>query len=238
MKEQAQQKKEEVKDEAKSRGENVANAADNAQQQQAGPATSHMGTSGVGSSSYDQSSSTGSTLAGGSAYNGQPPYYGGSSQPQSQTSGYPLSQSSGGFASAGGNSSSGLTDEQKQEGKERAQAGANAGQGQAKQEARDVKNKVLNAIPDKHKDRANEQMDRTRVRFIFFYRSSRFCHFWLTFLSLRFTQEYLDEKFPEERRDRFIYRLKKVVVENQVSLSFNLTIFSIDNWLCSLSDWK
>jgi len=189
IKEQAVQKKEEVKDEAKSRGENVANAADNAQQQQAGPATSHMGTSGAGSSSYDQSSSTGSTLAGGSAYNGQPPYYGGSSQPQSSnTSGYPLSQSSGGFASAGGNSS-GLTDEQKQEGKERAQAGANAGQGQAKQEARDVKNKVLNAIPDKHKDRANEQMDRTK--------------------------EYLDEKFPEERRDRFIYRLKKVVVENQ-----------------------
>ena len=28
-------------------------------------------------------------------------------------------------------------------------------------------------------------------------------------------QDYLNDKFPEERRDRFIYRLKKVVVENQ-----------------------
>ncbi|GAA5934568.1 uncharacterized protein JCM15063_004617 [Sporobolomyces koalae] len=28
-------------------------------------------------------------------------------------------------------------------------------------------------------------------------------------------RDYLDEKFPEERRDRFIYRLKKVIVENQ-----------------------
>ena len=28
-------------------------------------------------------------------------------------------------------------------------------------------------------------------------------------------QEYAKEKFPEERRQRFIYRLKKVVVENQ-----------------------
>ncbi|GAA5833009.1 hypothetical protein JCM3766R1_000397 [Sporobolomyces carnicolor] len=171
LKEEAQRKKEEVKQEGAERAQNVANAADNAQQSEAGPATSHIGT--------DGSSTSPSNLASGVA-NGQPPYYGGGvAQP-----GQSLSQSSGGFANAGG-----ASDAQQEEAKQRAQAGADAGQSQAKAEAKDVKSKVLNAIPDEHKDRAKEQIDRTK--------------------------DYLDEKFPEERRDRFIYRLKKVVVENQ-----------------------
>ncbi|KPV72383.1 uncharacterized protein RHOBADRAFT_66934 [Rhodotorula graminis WP1] len=52
-----------------------------------------------------------------------------------------------------------------------------------------VKNKLLAKIPDEHKDRAREQKEKAK--------------------------DYLKDKFPEERRDRFIYRLKKVVVENQ-----------------------
>ncbi|GAA6063477.1 hypothetical protein JCM10212_006339 [Sporobolomyces blumeae] len=162
LKNQAVEKKEEAKQEAKERGQNVANAADSAQQSQAGPATGDVGTG---------SSTTGATDLG--IHNGQPPYYGG------------VSQSSGGFASAGGVS----REDQANEARDRAQAGQEAGVNQAKQEGQAVKNKVLSAIPDKHKDRAQEQLDRTK--------------------------DYLDEKFPEERRDRFIYRLKKVVVENQ-----------------------
>lgn len=34
-------------------------------------------------------------------------------------------------------------------------------------------------------------------------------------LLLTLLQDYAKDKFPQERRDRFIYRLKKVVVENQ-----------------------
>ncbi|GAA5879129.1 hypothetical protein JCM16303_001308 [Sporobolomyces ruberrimus] len=177
LKDQAQQKKEEVKQEGKERATNVANAADNAQQAEAGPATSHVGTEGSSTSPSNLAQGASST----GYANGQPPYYGGGNVAQP---GQSLSQSAGGFSNAGG-----MSDAQQEEAKQRAQAGANAGQGQAKAEAKDVKNKVLNAIPDEHKDRVNEQIDRTK--------------------------EYLDEKFPEERRDRFIYRLKKVVVENQ-----------------------
>lgn len=180
LKEQAQQKKEEVKQEGADRAQNVANAADNAQQSQAGPATSHIGTEGSSTSPSNLAAGASSATSTG-LHNGQPPYYGGGGVAQP---GQSLSQSSGGFANAGG-----MSDAQQEEAKQRAQAGANAGQSQAKAEAKDVKSKVLNAIPDEHKDRAREQLDRTK--------------------------DYLDEKFPEERRDRFIYRLKKVVVENQ-----------------------
>ncbi|GAA5906426.1 uncharacterized protein JCM6883_004476 [Sporobolomyces salmoneus] len=183
-KEQAQQKKEEIKQEGADRAQNVANAADNAQQSQAGPATSHLGTQGSSTSPSTigtQGSSTSPSTFGSGTANGQPPYYGGGGVAQP---GQSLSQSSGGFSNAGG-----MSDAQQEEAKQRAQAGADAGQSQAKAEAKDAKAKILNAIPDKHKDRANEQIDRTK--------------------------DYLDEKFPQERRDRFIYRLKKVVVENQ-----------------------
>ena len=56
---------------------------------------------------------------------------------------------------------------------------------QAKQKAQALSDK----IPQKHKDLAKEHLDKSR--------------------------DYLKEKFPKERRDQFIYRLKKVVVECQ-----------------------
>jgi len=72
---------------------------------------------------------------------------------------------------------------------DKANAAANAGSDQAKEEAQKKKNVLLNKIPDEHKDKAKEQLEKTK--------------------------EYAKDKFPQERRDRFIYRLKKVVVENQ-----------------------
>ncbi|KAI5479947.1 hypothetical protein MNV49_002237 [Pseudohyphozyma bogoriensis] len=79
---------------------------------------------------------------------------------------------------------------------DRARGAAGAGSDQAQAEANTKKdqlqaqkNKLINKIPDEHKDRAKEQLQRTK--------------------------DYAKEKFPQERRDRFIYRLKKVVVEQQ-----------------------
>ncbi|KAM0790055.1 hypothetical protein ACM66B_005383 [Microbotryomycetes sp. NB124-2] len=78
----------------------------------------------------------------------------------------------------------------------RAEYGAQAGQDQGQAEADKAKetaqgkfNQLKAKIPQEHVDRANEQLDRAK--------------------------EYAKDKFPEERRDRFIYRLKKVIVENQ-----------------------
>ncbi|CAE7147721.1 unnamed protein product [Rhizoctonia solani] len=48
---------------------------------------------------------------------------------------------------------------------------------------------VRDRIPQEHKDRANDQVDRAR--------------------------DFLRDEFPEERRDQFIYRMKKVIVECQ-----------------------
>ncbi|KAH7327708.1 hypothetical protein B0J17DRAFT_680633 [Rhizoctonia solani] len=48
---------------------------------------------------------------------------------------------------------------------------------------------VRDRIPQEHKDRANDQIDRAR--------------------------DFLRDEFPEERRDQFIYRMKKVIVECQ-----------------------
>ncbi|CCO29211.1 hypothetical protein BN14_03216 [Rhizoctonia solani AG-1 IB] len=48
---------------------------------------------------------------------------------------------------------------------------------------------VRDRVPQEHKDRANEQYDKTR--------------------------DFLRDEFPEERRDQFIYRMKKVIVECQ-----------------------
>ncbi|KAK4051027.1 hypothetical protein OIV83_003156 [Microbotryomycetes sp. JL201] len=78
----------------------------------------------------------------------------------------------------------------------RAENAAQAGQDQAQTEAEQAKqtakgklNQLKAKIPQEHVDRANEHLDRAK--------------------------EYAKDKFPEERRDRFIYRLKKVIVENQ-----------------------
>ncbi|KAK4699364.1 hypothetical protein P7C70_g6896, partial [Phenoliferia sp. Uapishka_3] len=72
---------------------------------------------------------------------------------------------------------------------DRQKAAAGAGGDQAKQESKKLADKLKGAIPDEHKDKAREQAHKLK--------------------------EYGKEKFPQERRDRFIYRLKKVVVENQ-----------------------
>jgi len=76
----------------------------------------------------------------------------------------------------------------------------------AKDEAGNIKDRVKNVIssrvPDDRKDQvrgtAQEQKNKT--------------------------VDYLKEKFPEERQDRFIYRLKKVVVEQQQHDDFNQAV--------------
>lgn len=79
---------------------------------------------------------------------------------------------------------------------DRAKAAADAGSAQAQEEKEKAKGSIKSAIPSipqEHKDRAKdlskEQLERGK--------------------------QYAREKFPEERRERFIYRLKKVLVENQ-----------------------
>lgn len=59
----------------------------------------------------------------------------------------------------------------------------------AKQDARNAKDKVLNKIPDEHREKLEHAVDETK--------------------------EFFHDNFPKERRDQFIYRLKKVVVECQ-----------------------
>ncbi|BGP41732.1 hypothetical protein JCM10449v2_005723 [Rhodotorula kratochvilovae] len=231
---EAQQAKEEAKGELRDRAQNVAGAADQGQQSQAGPATGHIGSAGdaanqashaanqyaqTGASSqqfgqqqtgstaqYGQQQQTG--LAHGA---GQPAYFAGGSSGASLAAepGHTLSTTQGGFSSAQptvGGAAYGSQDQfgaqqqqfgsqqapnqqQLEEGRQRAQAGKDAGVGQAKEETKQVGNKLLQKIPDEHKDRASEQLQKGK--------------------------DYLNDKFPEERRDRFIYRLKKVIVENQ-----------------------
>ncbi|BGP18009.1 hypothetical protein JCM10213_005048 [Rhodosporidiobolus nylandii] len=184
-KDQASRAKEDAKAEAKDRAGNVAGAADQGQQSQAGPATGGIGSAGDAHNVAQQGLS-GSFGAG----NGQPAYFTGGAAPGSSLHAQPgqtLSTSQGGFASATGSNQP--TQQQVNEGQQRAQAGAQQGKEQAKGEAKDVGNKLLAKIPDEHKDRAVEQKDRAK--------------------------DYLREKFPGERRERFIYRLKKVIVENQ-----------------------
>lgn len=80
--------------------------------------------------------------------------------------------------------------------RDRAAGAADAARDQAQEEKDAVKGKAKNKldelkskIPQEHKDRAKEQKQKAK--------------------------DYAKDKFPQERRDRFIYRLKKVVVENQ-----------------------
>ena len=67
-----------------------------------------------------------------------------------------------------------------------AQGGAAAG-------AQAAKDKVSQRIPDEHKEKAKETTKEYRAR----------------------TNQYFKEKFPEERRDQIIYRVKKMIVEIQ-----------------------
>ncbi|GAA6017008.1 hypothetical protein JCM10207_001455 [Rhodosporidiobolus poonsookiae] len=212
-KEQAKQAKEDAKSEAADRAQNVAGAADQAQQSQAGPATG-----GIGSAQDAANIAAAGSTSGLQTGNGQPAYFTGGTAPTGTSGsllrsqpGQSLSTSHGGFASADGSAPTGPSaqhtisgsqgglagatypgqpsQQQVEEGQARAQAGADAGADQAKGEAKGAANKLLAKIPDEHKDKIIERKDATK--------------------------DYLRDKFPEERRDRFIYRLKKVVVENQ-----------------------
>lgn len=60
---------------------------------------------------------------------------------------------------------------------------------QAKQEGSRLRDRLSDKIPQEHKDLAKENYNKAK--------------------------EYAKDKFPEERRNRFIYRLKKVIIENQ-----------------------
>lgn len=72
------------------------------------------------------------------------------------------------------------------------QAGSAANQAQGEYDQADkqgLKSRALNSIPDEHREKISDGLQQTR--------------------------EFLDDNFPEERRNQFIYRLKKVVVECQ-----------------------
>jgi len=64
---------------------------------------------------------------------------------------------------------------------------------------RDLRDNINDRVPQEHKDRANDHYDRAK-----------------NFLS--------DEYFPEERRDQFIYRGKKVIVECQKHKDYQQSI--------------
>lgn len=69
------------------------------------------------------------------------------------------------------------------------QSGAQAGL----QSVKDRASNLTDNIPDEHKDKARDVAQSTKNQ----------------------TKDYLNEKFPQERRDQAIYRLKKMVVEIQ-----------------------
>ncbi|KAH9925978.1 uncharacterized protein B0H18DRAFT_1085153 [Fomitopsis serialis] len=71
---------------------------------------------------------------------------------------------------------------------------------------RGVRDQLNEKIPQEHKDRANDHVDRAK-----------------NFLS--------DEYFPPERRDQFIYRLKKVVIECQNHKDYQESITWLLGWL-------
>ncbi|KAG8770836.1 hypothetical protein FRC12_004021 [Ceratobasidium sp. 428] len=73
----------------------------------------------------------------------------------------------------------------------------------AKRSLRDKIMGVRDRVPQEHKDRANEQVDKAR--------------------------DFLRDEFPEERRDQFIYRLKKVIVECQKHEDYQQSL----NWFLS-----
>lgn len=84
----------------------------------------------------------------------------------------------------------------------------------AKQEAQARLNAIDSKIPEKHKDRARLEKERAR--------------------------KFLDEEFPQERRDQFIWRMKKVVTECQSHPNYqtSMTWFldTLDNYFRSSKD--
>lgn len=77
----------------------------------------------------------------------------------------------------------------------RSQAPDDQEQQQTKQSLKDRVFGLKDKIPDEHRERASQQVGRTK--------------------------DFLNDNIPEERRDQFIYRLKKVVVECQEHSDYN-----------------
>lgn len=77
-----------------------------------------------------------------------------------------------------------------------ADAGANKDEvaSQAASQAKSLKNKIGNLIPEQHKEKVDEHVAKTK--------------------------DYFKQKFPEERRNQFIYRLKKMIAEIQKHKDF------------------
>jgi hypothetical protein len=71
----------------------------------------------------------------------------------------------------------------------RSEANQRSGDRDVPQNAQQAKDKALNAIPDQHREKMSRGIDQTR--------------------------NIVEDAFPEERRDQFIHRLKKVVVDCQ-----------------------
>lgn len=99
--------------------------------------------------------------------------------------------------------------------------GGDAFQQQAQQEGSRLRDRLADKIPQEHQDMAKEQYQKAKVCFFLFLNPSLASSFWLHAYCIPFLpalpsdQNYAKDKFPEERRNRFIYRLKKVIVENQ-----------------------
>ncbi|ORY35471.1 hypothetical protein BCR39DRAFT_460742 [Naematelia encephala] len=74
-------------------------------------------------------------------------------------------------------------------------ANQNIDQDDAKNQARDKANQLKNKIPEEHRQRAQDAVNSAK--------------------------DTVKDAFPEERRDQFIYRLKKVVVECQSHKDYN-----------------
>lgn len=116
-------------------------------------------------------------------------------------------------AEASGSRIAGTADERQQgqaTDEDRAAAAGEQEAQAAKEEKEKLMDKLKGKIPEEQKEEAKKQYRLAKVRFLLF-RSFRGAWADLTLPP----QDYAKEKFPEERRQRFIYRLKKVVVENQ-----------------------
>ncbi|GAA5978322.1 hypothetical protein JCM10908_004313 [Rhodotorula pacifica] len=220
--------KQELKDDVKSRGENVANSADQAQQSQAGPATGHIGSArdaaGVAANTAQQHGAGGNYGSTGQAFgstdptygstglvgadahhNGQPPYFGGvpaggAGSTLTTQPGQTLSTSQGGFASAqGGNFGS-------------AQAGNFSSTGGFDQQQQDEARARAQAGKDAGVDQAKDEAKGLKNKLLAKVPDE---HKDRADEQVQKTKDYLHEKLPQERIDRFTYRLKKVIVECQ-----------------------
>lgn len=76
----------------------------------------------------------------------------------------------------------------------------------------DAKERAKERIPEEQQDKIRERKEKTKVRSLF---GEPVVWCFLVLQADALLQEYAKEKFSEERRDRFIYRLKKIIIECQ-----------------------